>query len=157
MTALCIALSLLFTWLLYETQWLTVRLPQYVEVVEYPSCEIAYAKWLTEMAVYSEHNVRCFIPRPDYSEKRVYAGYVITHNSDRCWDKYTVQLSPGIENVLCDNKWLNKHWNDLKDYEPTIELILGTGYKQTMTIRKDSILKQVIKLNTGKKFLRQLA
>ncbi len=132
--AICLA------WLGYETDWFRVRLPIGKSVPL--SSPLPIAVWLTTFAVYTEHNVNLFIPRPDYS-------YV-----PAC-KHYKIELSCGVK-VMCGQKWLDKHYHDLDDYHPEVELYFGNGYKQTFTLKKPELMGKIVKINTGKRYFKQL-
>jgi len=118
--------------------------------------------WFTEFKCFGIRE-SCFIAPNDWSQEPVHRdGYIIystfiNRASDAKYlNKHLVQLSPGVKNVLSGKAWLDKHWADLEDYHPTVELYFGNGYKQTFTLKKPELMKQIIKINTGKRYFRQL-
>ena len=70
------------------------------------------------------------------------------------WNKLT--MGADIEPV-CGWKWIKDNLQVVPVYR--IQLYYGNGYKQTMTLKNPdgNILKQAIKINTGKKYFRKLA
>ena len=68
------------------------------------------------------------------------------------WVTLPENMSP-----LCGWDWLNNTLHIIPIYK--IELNFGGGYKQTINVKATSqnIIKQVMKVNTGKKFLAQFA
>lgn len=69
------------------------------------------------------------------------------------WDKltYRADIDP-----ICGWNWIKGRLHPLPVYK--IELYYGNGYRQKITLKNPNgnILKQVIKINTGKKYFRRL-
>ncbi len=150
MTIALIIIALAFIWLGYETEWLTVRLLVGSGQVDYPSSPYSFGRWLKE---FDFHFANPFIGQPDYSQvPQPKLGFVFTAlNCRNSWsDRYTIELSAGVENnkepVLCGKKWLNKHWNDLVDYKPQIEIsAYGVTHKMTLKSADTKLLRDIAK------------
>lgn len=125
MIDLIITMLLAFTWLLYETDWMRVRLP--VGILPEP---IKYQTKTWEEL------------KPWNPTLKHYPMWVV----------YPSNISP-----LCGWDWLKNTAHIIPQYH--IELNFGTGYKQTINLKapSQSIIKEVMKVNTGKKFLAQFA
>jgi hypothetical protein len=166
-------------WLGIESDWLMVNLVINSNQENHKFCIWYPGLWIKTFKEYMpnnnylpncfSYNIHQFIAEPDYSEKTKYEGYVFQTKENRYKGYrhfHIIELGAGLYNniiqgfepVICGIKWLDKHWNDLADFEPQIELLSGNGYKQTMTFRtnEDSIIKQAIKNNTGKKFFKSI-
>jgi hypothetical protein len=145
MIALIVTLVGLFTWLLKETDWLRIRLPQYAP--SHPCSTLLYAQWLSEFNMYHQSyygGVNDFVALPEYQNKREFIGFVISHNGKRDYNRYVIHLSPGITDILPGMGWLDSHWNDLRDYEPTVYIKID-GLQSLMHLRNTAVLKAVIK------------
>lgn len=149
-----IIIGLAFIRLGYETDWMRVRLlvGPHAPVIEQPN-----PQWLEQFNIRKER----FIAPLDYSSSpNAKKGYIVyqtfINRTSDARHKYLIQLSPNT-NSLVSKQWLDEHWNDLADYHPTVELYFGNGYRQTFTLKKPELIKQIIKINTGKKYFEQLA
>lgn len=155
-----------FAWLGYETKWLTIRLPKGASNKEPLSCPWLAGVWFNEFKFYRPDCNTIFFPIVyDYGEPPAKTGFVFQTQYNRhpnarhdCW---VIELSVGIldsgNGLLCGKDWLNKHWADLNDYHPKVELCFGNGYKQTFTLKKPELIRQIVKINTGKQYFKQLA
>ncbi len=130
-TALTI-ISLAFTWLLYESDWLRVNLAELAKL----NCA-GYRFYST-------------LSRGKYHGKAEHRGGNIEwvyndypKNGNKIYD---IIVSPGINNVLCGWEWLDKHCADLVDYQLGIEMNMG-GVRYKMHIKAPNILKDVMKAN----------
>ena len=146
MIGLIIFLSCLFTWLLYETDWLRVRLLRYTPPAPVPA----------KLARYTAYNGFTHKKRGDSTLLRegsnLPAGY--SPNSEPC---YNVYLNPDIDNVLCGWDWLDLHCAAMVYYQPQVYLSSGNGVRYTMTIRQPEILPEIMKVNRMTKRQRTLA
>ena len=136
MIATLIIIGLAFAWLGYETDWMRVRLVNGATQKPFPD------RWCDEFHLSPKYFDFTWVPL-EFS--------IAPH-----YRHYNIELSPGVT-VMCGQKWLDKHYHDLDNYEPQVELYFGNGYKQTFTLRKPELIKQIVKINTGKKYFRQLA
>jgi len=66
------------------------------------------------------------------------------------WHKFPKNMTP-----LCGMNWLknNSHVVPISK----VELYFGNGYKQTFTLKKPELIKEIVKINTGKKYFKKLA
>jgi len=66
------------------------------------------------------------------------------------WHKFPKNMKP-----LCGMSWLknNSHVVPISK----VELYFGNGYKQTFTLKKPELIKEIVKINTGKKYFKKLA
>lgn len=136
MLATTIVIGLAFTWLAYETNWMRVRL--LTGVVLKPFLD----RWCNEFHVSPNYFDFTWVP----------LELTITPQ----YKHYNIELSPGVT-VMCGQKWLDKHYHDLDNYEPRVELYFGNGYRQNFTLRKPQLMKSIIKINVGKKYFKKLA
>jgi len=129
-----IIISLAFTWLLYETDYLRVRL-----LVGHPPYPPKYARY----EAYNIYTRR----KPSWNDKPLYEGGNLpadySPNGEPC---YQVILNPGIKNILCGWDWLNEHCADMVDYQPKVEMTMG-GVRYNMTIKQPAIIKDIMKAN----------
>ncbi len=142
-----LSIGLAFYWLLVETDYLRIRL--------LAGRDIDYGKlWIETFGHFvSGGLVRALTEQGEAPFfKRDVIGYRIIQSlngkgaKDANADTYDIMVSPGIKEILCGGAWLNSHWNDLKDYQPQFELVVG-GNRYNMTIRKPSVLAEVMKVN----------
>lgn len=158
MIATIIIIGLAFTWLGYETNWMRVRLLAGGLVKPTP-IPVTLKQWQTVFRPYRSLKELDFIAPMVYSHKPVkHTGYCVYRTSVKQHtypEIYSIYLSPNTD-ALVSRQWLDKHWADLEDYHPTVELYFGNGYKQTFTLRKPKLMKQIIKINTGKKYFKHL-
>ena len=128
-----IIISLAFFWLLVETDYMRVRL--LVGAISKPK----YARY----EVYNFLKSR----KPSWNDKPIYEGGNLpegyTPNGE---PKYTIILSPGIDNVLCGFDWLNEHCASMVDYQPKVEMAIG-GVRYHMTIKQPAIIKDIMRVN----------
>ena len=119
MLGLSIFLSCLFTWLLYETDWLRVQLPttEYLRSLELPGLTSSDIDDMARRIGW------------EYKGKGYYADKV-------------EHLTP-----LCGWQWIAKHEHDLDDYNPTV-IISFDGFSATMQIKDLSIIKGLVKTIT---------
>ena len=66
------------------------------------------------------------------------------------WLKYPANMQP-----LCGMEWLESTAHVIPDIK--VELYFGNGYRQTFRLKKPDLMKQIIKINTGKKYFGSLA
>lgn len=135
-----VLIALEFAWLGYETKWLTIRLYK---------GKATPAPQLPKTAAYHIHYT---LGRSHFSPTKCYE----MPNWNYSDALYHIFLSPGLNDVLCGWEWLNEHCADLVNYHPKVELCFGNGYKQTFTLKKPELIKQIVKINTGKKYFKQL-
>ncbi|KKN18459.1 hypothetical protein LCGC14_0955680 [marine sediment metagenome] len=134
-----------FAYLGHETKWLTVRLESYgYQLVNIKSI---VDNWSTEFTM----NPRRFIGAESIYQNAGNGhmdGYRVLKTLQRVsklYGLYDICLSPNTD-TLCGKKWLDKHWNDLADYQPKVEMNIG-GVRYKMTIKQPSILKDVMRVN----------
>jgi len=130
MTAVLI-ISLSFTWLLWETDCLCIRL-----LVG----ELAKPKY----ARYEVYN--SFSKRKYYTSRLRDGGNLPADYSPNGEPCYQIILNLGIKDILCGWEWLDEHCADMVDYQPDLQMNLG-GIRYNMTIKQPSILKDVMKAN----------
>jgi hypothetical protein len=133
MIATIIIISLAYTWLLLETRYLRLRLDSTaIQAMYGQSCE--------------------WIAPPEYvSWESVCNGiWALPERHQPFWYKHPENLSP-----LCGVAWLKSREHPVPI--PRVQLYFGNGYKQTFTLRKPELMKQIIKINTGKKYFKELA
>ena len=135
MIATIIVIGLAFTWLGYETDWIRVRLL-------IGSSLSPLDRWCNEFHLSPKYFDFVWVP--------------LEFSAVPSYKQYKIELSPGVT-VMCGQKWLDKHYHDLDNYEPRVELYFGNGYRQTFTLKKPELMKQIIKINTGKKYFKALA
>jgi len=127
-----LVIALAFTWLLYETDFLRVRLPVGKVKPKYAKYEVY--NMLRKRKVY-------------WNETVLYKGgnLPVDHSPDGepC---YQIILNPGIKNVLCGWDWLNEHCADMVDYQPKVEMAIG-GVRYNMTIKQPAIIKDIMRVN----------
>lgn len=126
-----IAISLIvlsFYWLLYETDYLRIRLlvgelskPKYARYKAY-HLKTGYNDSIHEGNNYPE-------------------GY-----SPNGEPEYSIYLSVGIDNILCGWERLDKHCADLVDYKTQVQMNMG-GVRYNMTIKSPSIIKDIMRAN----------
>lgn len=156
-----ILVMLEFACLGYATKWFTIRLYK-GKAQRQKEIPLARLWWKTFEFYHPYRNPKFFPPKelPTYIPE--ITGFRIVNARPKGWHErgltglYTVYLNPGIREVLCGADWLDKHWADLKDYTPKVELDYGNGYHQTFTLKKPKLIKEIIKINTGKKYFKQL-
>lgn len=155
-------LILLFIWLGYESDWFRVELP--IVPSQELSCTWLPGLWINTFAEigfffnYRESFDKTWLAdMPTGFGERPKQGYeILTHTQNLILSNhYHIRLSAGIE-PICGRQWLNRHWADLEDYHPQVELYFGNGYRQTFTLRKPELMKEIIKINTGKKYFKEL-
>ena len=142
-----IIIGLAFIWLGYETDWMRVRLLVGISIKPFPN------RWFDTFNL-GKWAVDSFTAREgEYSDNghRQYLGYAIKQTLSNAKphkyiDKYVVAVCPGIKDVLCGKAWLDKHWNDLADYRPKVEMSIG-GVRYNMTIKQPTIIKDIMKAN----------
>ena len=120
MIGLSIFLSCLFTWLLYETDWLRVRLPT-----------TAYLESLAQSRL-TNNDICAIAWRIKWDYQAVLYGY----------NKYETAMTP-----LCGWQWIAQHEHDLDDYQPVVSISFD-GYSSTMKIQDLSIIKGLVKTIT---------
>ncbi len=134
MIELLITLIGAFTWLGYETNWLTVRLPH----GEAKPKQAGYRFYSTlskgKYHVKADH-------KGGNIEWSTYGDMPL--NGHKVYD---IIVSPGISVVLCGWDWLDQHCADMVDYQPKVELMTG-GVHYKMTIKARNILNEVMKAN----------
>lgn len=132
MLATIIVIALALSWMVYETDFMRVRL-----LVGEPA-KPKYARY----KVYNSSSRKTL--KPDY---RLHEGDNYPEGySPNGEPEYIIVLNPGIDNVLCGWEWLNKHCADLVDYQPKVQMLTG-GVKYDMTIKEPSIIKDVMRVN----------
>ena len=116
-------------WLLYETDYMRVRL---LTGIEKP---VKYAQ-------YKAFN--------SLTKKKLYWSVPLLHHGSNAEEPegvmYEVILAPGITEPLCGWNWLDKHCADLVGFEHKVYLAIA-GVKYDMTIKSPSILNEVMKVN----------
>ncbi len=143
MVLLIVAISLMFGYLLYETKGLTIRLLVGIETPIIPK----YARYKVYSSAKGNSKSYTGITGNNYPED-------YSPNGE---PEYNIFLSPGIDNILCGWKWLDKHCADLVDYQPKVYMAIG-NIRYNMTIRQPSIIKDVMKVNKlSKKQVKALA
>jgi len=122
-------IAIAFYWLLYETAWLTIRLPHGMPTIPDYSGDAGYrvyARLGTKKRTISSNQIR------EYN----YNGHT----------NYDIVLQPGIDNVLCGWSWLDNHCGDLVNYQPKFHLE-RPGVKYDMVIKQPSIMKDIMRVN----------
>ena len=151
-----IIILLALAWLGYETDWLTVRLLYGAPTAEPIDLRALWIDTFDELLAY---NYKGFLSKiigeatvtdmPPFSRIRITIA------------DYAEELSIGVrhnhEPFLCGMKWLNKNLHSLDNYFPRVELYYGNGYSQKFTLKDPRLMKQVIKINTGKKYFKELS
>ena len=66
------------------------------------------------------------------------------------WVRFPEYMSP-----LCGWQYVIETMHIIP--ETRVELCFGNGYKQTFTLKKPELMRQIIKINCGKKYFKQLA
>jgi len=119
MIGLIVFLSCLFTWLLYETDWLRVQLPTtaYLAQLAQPDLGIDI------------HAIAC---RIKWGYQPILYGY----------DEYEASMLP-----ICGWQWIADHEHDLDNYNPTVSISFD-GYSSTMIVKDLSIIKGLVKTIT---------
>ena len=135
MITFIIIMSLAFIWLGYEADWMRVRLLIGVD-------KTMAGRWCDAF----HFKMSWF----DYTRIPLNLEPIARYGH------YNIELSPGV-GVMCGQKWLDKHYHDLDNYEPKVELYFGNGYRQTFTLRKPELMLKIMKINTGKKYFKHLA
>ncbi len=133
MISAIVIIGLAFLWLLYETNYMRVRLLVGDRVIP------KYARY----AVYNKLGNK----KPAWSDTTLYTGGNLpadySPNGEPC---YTIVLNPGIDNVLCGFDWLNEHCAAMVDYQPEVFMHIG-GVRYQMTIKQPSIIKDIMRVN----------
>ncbi len=122
-------LSLMYAYLLWELNWLRIRLP--VGAIKPPK----YARYIA-YNVLGNHR-----PMHLYQGDNYPKGYV--RNGE---PEYSIFLSPGIHEPMCGWKWLDAHVADMVDYKPEVYMVIG-NVRYTMTIKEPSIIKDIMRVN----------
>ena len=144
MIATILILLLAFGWLGYETDWMRVRLPigqpdygkrwidMFVPLVGLRTLEYGLSEH-EHIASWRNNPIGCVI-RQSLNARAKINGH------------YEVIVSTGVQEVLCTKKWVEKHWNDLADYQPKVEMVIG-GVRYNMTIKQPAIIKDIMRVN----------
>ena len=127
-----IIMSLAFSWLGYETDWMRIRLPIGDRLIP------KYARY----EVYQGLKKRTVF----WGDLAIYEGYNCQNDERNGEPTYYIFLSPGVKSVLCGWDWLNEHCADMVDYQPKVEMNMG-GVRYNMTIKQPSIIKDIMKAN----------
>lgn len=127
-----ILIVLEFAWLFYETRCFTIRL--YRGAAPKPE------------RYYGRSEVHELAKRIGWTFKP-YKGAMSWQEMAKEW------VSP-----ICGWDWIFEHEHDLDDYSPTVELYYGNGYKQTFTLKPNhfKVMREIMRINTGKKYFKQL-
>lgn len=142
-----ILVSLAFTWLLYETNYLTIRLALYGSLPDFPE------RWfktfdLCQREIDSFDKTDIPLSNPDY-EPIEHIGYVIYETlSNRVkynHNQYQIGMSPSVE-PMCGKDWLEENWDNLADYKPEIFMNIG-NVKYDMLIKKPDVIKDIMRAN----------
>lgn len=66
------------------------------------------------------------------------------------WAKHPNAMQP-----LCGMEWLKTREHIVPINK--VELYFGNGYRQTFTLKKPELIKEIVRINTGKKYFKKLA
>lgn len=121
MIGLSIFLSCLFTWLLYETDWLRVQLPT-----------TAYLAQLAQSSL-TRSGIHEIAMRINWTQSSAFKG---------CQPVVKEWIIP-----ICGWQWIADHEHDLDNYNPTVTIKFD-GYSSTMEIQDLSIIKGLVKTIT---------
>jgi len=137
-----------FSWLLKETDWLRVRLLAGKEVVLIDYRRVWIDTFHRQGFFRLEEALTAHVYPSFPKEKKVgYTFYNCLKPKGKPSDLvFEVTLSPGVKDVLCGTKWLDKHWNDLVDYVPAVQMNIG-GVRYDMTIKTTEIIPAIMKAN----------
>ena len=151
-----IIILLALAWLGYETDWLTVRLLYGAPTAEPIDLR---ALWLDTFNPLIGYNYERLLSQP--RGEATYTDMPPFRLQQIDMRDYAAELSIGVrynkEPYLCGIEWLRKHLHGLDTYFPRVELYYGNGYSQKFTLKDPRLMKQVIKINTGKKYFKELS
>ena len=137
-----VIIALAFTWLLFETDFMRVRL-LVGEDINY------FTRWLTEFRRFGIKETNFEAPITYPTEPIKYTGYCINRTLKKSIhhypEIYLIYLSPNCD-ALISRQWLDKHWNDLADYKPEVEMTIG-GVRYKMLIKAPEIITKFMKVN----------